>query len=103
MNASEVLELVDGRLTGRNAELVLKLPRGRDAHTELVLLDLLLRKVIKRMRATCVGPHVREGDLLRGPLLQQELAVRRPEDERGEGAMEQALVDVLHEVACARR
>ena len=99
MDARQVLELVDGRLRGRDPELVLELPRGRDAHAELLRLDLLLREVIEWVRAACVRPHVRERDLLRRTLLQEKLSVGRPEHEGGEGAMQEALVDVLHQVA----
>ena len=53
------------------------------------------------MGAAGVRPHVREGDLLRGPLLQEQL-VLVVEEEDGEGAVQQALVYVGHQVACAR-
>jgi hypothetical protein len=67
--------------------------------TTLALLDNLALNV-KRVRAASVGPHVGEGDLLRGTLLDQETTVGRAEEEDGEGAVQETLVDRGHEVAC---
>lgn len=50
------------------------------------------------MRAAGVCPHVWEGDLFRGTLLQEEF-VLIVEKEYGEGSVEEALVDVGHEMA----
>ena len=100
--AREVLEAVDGRLAGRDAELVLELAARGDAHAALARLLALGGEVVERVRAARVRPHVRERDLLRRALLQEQLPVARPEDERGEGAVQEALVDVLHQVACGR-
>lgn len=97
----QVLEPIDGRLRWRDPEFMLELARRRDAHTELRLLDLLRREVIQRVRAAGVRPHVRECDLLGRALLEEQLSVRRPEHERGERAVQQALVDVLHEMTCS--
>ena len=83
----QVLELVYRRLLARDPELMFELSRRRNAHTQLVLLHLFLVKVVERVRAARVRPHVGEGDLLRRALLQQELAVGRAEDKGGEGAM----------------
>ena len=87
MYPRQVLELVDGSLLARDPELVLELPRRRDAHPELVLLHLLLLKVVEWVRAARIRPHIGEGNLLGCPLLQQELAVGRTEDKGGERAM----------------
>ena len=100
MYPRQVLELVDGGLLARDAELVLELPRRRNAHSELVLLLLLLLKVVEWVGAAGIRPHIRECNLLGCALLQQELAVRRAEDKGGERAMQEALPDVLHKVAC---
>lgn len=51
------------------------------------------------MRAASVCPHVRECDLLGGALLEEE-SVLGVEEENGESAVEESLVDVLHQVAC---
>ena len=95
--AREVLEAVDRRLALRDAELVLELALRCPSYADLMrLLELALDG--KRVRAARVRPHVRERDLLARALLQEQLPVRGPEDERGEGAVQEALVDVLHEM-----
>lgn len=53
------------------------------------------------MRAAGIRPHVWEGDLLRSTLLKKE-SVLRVEKEDGECAVEEALVDVGHQVACEK-
>ena len=99
MYPRQVLEPVDGGLAARDAELVLELAARGDAHAALPFLLAFLRKVVERVRAARVRPHVGERDLLARALLQEQLPVRGPEDERGEGAVQEALVDVLHQVA----
>ena len=100
MYLGQVLKLAHGRLRARYAEFVLKLPRCSDPHAKLVHLDLLLFKVVQRVRAARIRPHVREGDLLRCALLQEQFPVRWTEDKCRECAMEQSFVDVLHQMAC---
>lgn len=51
------------------------------------------------MAATRVGPHGWEGDFLVCSFLEKESAVRGPEEENTECAVEETLVDVGHEVA----
>ena len=68
-------------------------------HAELLLFDLLLLKIVKRVRAARVGPHVREGNLLSCPLLEKELATYGVEHEGGERSMEKTFINVLHQVA----
>lgn len=102
MDAGKVLELVHGRLVTRDAELVLELAASRNTNTELVCLNLLFGEVIEGVRAAGVGPHIREGDLLRCALLEEELAVGGAEDKAREGTMEKTLVNVLHQVACPK-
>lgn len=53
----------------------------------------------ERVGAARVGPHVGEGDLLGGPALEEQLAGLGVKEEDGEGAMQETLVDVGHEVA----
>lgn len=96
MYPREVLELIHRRLLTRDTQLVFELARRSYAHTELVLLDLLLFKVIERVRAARVCPHVGERDLLARALLEQQLPIARSEHECGERAVQKALVDVLH-------
>ncbi len=95
----QVLKLIDGRLRRRDSELVLELARCCNAHTELRLLDLLRFEVVQRVRAAGVRPHVRECNLFGRALLEEQLPVRWPEHERRERAVQQALVDILHEMA----
>jgi len=83
----QVLELVHRCLLARDPELVVELSRRGNADPQLVLLHLFLFKVIERVRAARIRPHIGEGDLLRRALLQQELAVGWAEDEGGERAM----------------
>ncbi len=99
MYACEILELVDRCLALRDAQLVLELARRSDAHAEVLLLHPFLLKVVQRVRAAGVGPHIRERDLLCGALLEKELAVGRAEHKGGERPVQEALVDVLHEMA----
>ena len=49
------------------------------------------------MRAASVCPHVWEGDLFRGALLEKELIVGSEEEYR-EGTVKEAKVDVFHQV-----
>ena len=49
------------------------------------------------MGAAGVGPHVWEGDLFGGTLLEEKLAVWG-EEEDAEGPVEEAEVDVFHQV-----
>jgi hypothetical protein len=101
VDAGEVLEGLRWDLRLRDAELVLKLACGGDLDAAVGVLVLLGVKVVERVRAARVRPHVRERDLLRRALLEEQAAVGRAEDKGGEGAVEEALVDVLHQVACA--
>jgi len=94
----KVVELIQGRLARRDPELMLEFPYRSNLDAVLVLLNLLLLEVIERVRAAGVGPHVREGDLLRGPLLEEKFAVGGAEDEDGEGTVEETFVDVLHKM-----
>lgn len=100
VNARQEVEVVERHLLGVDAELVLELAPRRvlDARHRVLQVAARLAGDAQRVRAARVGPHVRERDLLRRALLQQQLVVR-VEEEDGEGAMQQALVDVGHEVA----
>lgn len=109
MDAGEVGKLVELVLL-RDAELVGKFPgRGlanacsirsaprvssynlaSSSHSPLTQLSRLLSlsTTSQRVRAASVGPHLGEGNLLVGALLEQELARLRMEEEDGEGAVE---------------
>lgn len=57
-----------------------------------------LARDVQRVGAASVGPQVGEGNLLFGALLEEQL-VLVVEEEDGEGSVEEALVDVGHEMA----
>ena len=76
-----------------------ELATSGDFHAVLLFFDLLLLEIIKRVRAACVGPHVRKGNLLSCPLLKEELAALGVEHEGGERSMEKTFIDILHQMA----
>lgn len=104
MDAREEVEILQGHLLLLYTKLVVQFPLRRPLHAldALGQVGARLARNHERVRAAGVGPHVGEGDLLRGALLQEEL-VLVVEEEDGEGAVEEAFVDVGHEMACARR
>lgn len=95
------LEVIDGYLRGLDAKFLVKLADRRTSNT----LDRLLQSCSRfsrnaqRMRAASVRPHVRERDLLGRSLLQEE-SILGVEEEDGESAVEESLVDVFHQMAC---
>ena len=80
---------------------MVKLATGRvlDAENGVGEVGARLGGHTEGVRAAGVGPHIGEGDLFRGALLEQQL-VLVVEEEDGEGSVEEALVDVCHEMAC---
>ena len=56
----------------------------------------------QRMGTTRVRPHVWKGNFLTRPLLKEKF-ILRVEEKDGEGAVEKAVVDVVHEVTCQGR
>lgn len=101
VNPGEKLELFQWHLLGLNTQLVAELPLSSALHTQYssIKLSTSLARDSKRMGAAGVGPHVREGDLLRGALLEQK-AIVGVKQENGESAVEETLVDVGHQMAC---
>jgi hypothetical protein len=96
------LKIRNGNLLGLYAEFVAQLPLARAFRT----LDVGRQVAIPRlgrmrqgMRTARVRPHVGEGDLLAGALLQQQFVRLGMEEEDAEGAVEETVVDVGHEVA----
>ena len=73
-----------------------ELATSGDFHAVLLLFDLLLLEIVKRVRAARVGPHVRESNLLSCSLLEKELAALGVEHEGGERSMEKTLINILH-------
>jgi len=95
----EVLHLVNGCLNLRDPQLVFELATSGDFHSVLVLFNLLLFEIVKRVRAASVCPHIREGNLLSCPLLDKQFAAHRMEDEGGKGTMKKAFINILHQMA----
>mgnify|MGYP007054562521 CR=1 FL=1 len=95
------VELVQRHLLRLDAQLVVQLAlRGPlDAQDRGVELRAGLPRDTQRVRTAGVGPQVRESDLLGGALLEQQTLVG-VEEEDGEGAVQETLVDVGHQVAC---
>ena len=95
----KILHLVNGSLILWNSQLMFELATSGNFHAVLLLFYLLLLEIVKRVRAACVGPHVREGNLLSCPLLEKELAAVGVEYEGGERSMEETFIDILHQMA----
>ena len=102
VNASEKFELIQRHLFSLNSQLVVQLPLRGALHTQngRVELSASLTWDTQGVRAASVGPHVREGDLLGGALLEEQL-VLVVEEEDGEGTVEETLVNVGHQMACS--
>jgi hypothetical protein len=96
------LEVVDGHLGGLDAKLLVELADRRTSHALNRLLQSCasLSGNAQRVRAARVCPHVRECDLLGRSLLEEE-SVLGVEEEDGEGAVEESVVDVCHEMTCS--
>ena len=101
VDSGQELEVLEGNLLGLDAQLVLQLAArsSLDAINGVGQVGAGLTGDSQGVRAARVGPHVGEGDLLGGTLLEQEL-VLVVEEEDGEGAVEETLVNVGHQVAC---
>lgn len=101
VNSGEEFKLVQGHLLGLDAQLVAQLPLRRALHSNNggIQLGASLSRNPKRVGAAGVGPHVGEGNLLGGALLQQQALVG-VEEEDGKGTVKKTLVDVGHQVAC---
>lgn len=84
----EVDELVEVDAPELYAEFVLELPYRCPPDSELVLRDHLLLDR-QGVGAAGVCPHVRKGDLLARPLLQQQTPVARSEEEDAERSMQE--------------
>lgn len=104
VDSGEELELLDWYLFGLNSELVVQFPLRSTfhAHDSGVKFSASLSGDSQGVGAAGVGPHVREGDLLAGALLEQEALVGI-EQENGKGAMKESLIDVGHQMACQHR
>ena len=100
VNSRQESEVFEGDLLLLDAQLVVELALRRvlDALDGFDERRARLAGDVERVRAAGVRPHVGERDLLRGALLEEQ-SVLVVEQEDGEGAVKQALVDVGHQVA----
>jgi len=100
VDSGQEVEVLKGDLLLLDAELVFQLAlsgtlRSSDGVDQVCT---SLGGNAQRVRAAGVGPHVWEGNLLRGALLKQQL-VLVVEEEDGKGTVQESLVDVGHQVA----
>lgn len=100
MNPRQELEVLDRDLLRLDAEFVVQLALSGtlSTHDGIGQVGTSLAGDTQRVRAAGVGPHIGEGDLLGSALLEEEL-VLVVEEEDGECAVEETLVDVGHEMA----
>lgn len=103
VDAGEELELLNGNLLLLDAELVVQLALGGalGALDSIGQVGAALARDAQRVGAASVCPHVGEGNFLGGALLEEQL-VLVVEEEDGKSAVEEALVDVGHEMAYTR-
>lgn len=102
VDSGEELKLVQWHLLRLDAQLVVQFPLRCALHTQdsCIQLRASLSRDAQRMGAAGIGPHVGEGNLLGGALLQEQ-ALIGIEQENGKGTMKEVLVDVAHQVACS--
>lgn len=102
MDSCEELEVFERDLSRLDSKLMLQFALSSPLHTchRLLQLNTSLARNAQGMRAACIRPHIRKGDLFGRTLLEEEL-ILGIEEEDGEGAVEETFVDVGHEVAWA--
>lgn len=100
MDSGQEVEILKGHLLLVDAQLVLQLALGSTLRSSdgVDQVCASLGGNAQRVRAAGVGPHVGERNLLSGALLEQQL-VLVVEEEDGKGTVQEALVDVGHQVA----
>ncbi len=102
VDARQEVEVIQRHLLLLDAQLVVQLPlcRSFDALDRIRQCGARLAGHTEGMRAARIGPHVGEGDLLYGTLLEKEtVGVFGVEEEDAEGAVEEARANVGHQVA----
>lgn len=97
MDSGEELELVKRNLLGLDSQFVVQLPLRGPLHPQNGSIQLRpsLPRNSQRVRAAGVRPHIRESDLLRRALLEEQ-PFAGIEQEDGKGAVEKASVDIGH-------
>lgn len=100
VNASQKVKVLNGNLLLLDTELVVELALrcAFDAHDGVWQVGASLAGDAQRVGAAGVCPHVGEGYLLSGTLLEEQL-ILVVEKEDGKGAVKEALVDIGHEMA----
>lgn len=100
VDSGEEMEILKGNLLLLDTQLVLKLALSSSLDTgdRVFKGSASLGRDVERMGAASVCPHIGEGDLFGCALLKEEL-VLVIEEENGKGAVEEALIDVGHEMA----
>lgn len=100
VDAGQEVEVLEWNLLWLDTKLVLQLATSSvlDTRNGIWKVITTLSWNTQRVRAASVGPHIWEGNLLGSALLEQELVVL-VEEEDGECAVEETLVDVGHKVA----
>ena len=100
VDAGQEVEILKWNLVWVDAELMVELATSGVLDTSDGLCEVVstFSWDAEWVRATGVGPHIWEGDLLGRTLLEQELVVL-VEEEDGECAVEESLVDVGHKMA----
>lgn len=100
VDSGEEMEILKGNLLLLDTQLVLKLALSSSLDTgdRVFKGSASLGRDVERMGAASVCPHIGKGDLFGCALLKEEL-VLVVEEENGKGAVEEALIDVGHEMA----
>lgn len=100
MDSGQEVEILKGHLLLLDTELVLQLALSGTLRSGNGVDQVCasLGGNAQRVRAAGVGPHIGEGDLLSGALLEEQL-VLVVEEEDGKGTVQEPLVDVGHQVA----
>src|ERR1700710_1163671 len=90
VNSCQEFEILDWDLISFDTELMIEFPLGSslNAHHRFLQFDTAFTWDSKGMRATCIGPHVWESNLLGRALLEEQLILRVEEKDR-ESAVQQ--------------
>lgn len=100
VDAGQEVEVLEWNLLWLNAELVLKLATSSvlDTRDSVWQVVTTFSGDAEWVRTAGVGPHIRKSDLLSSALLEEQLVVL-VEQEDGECAMKESLVNVGHKMA----
>jgi hypothetical protein len=101
MDSRQEFEILDWDLSSFDTEFMIKFPlcSPLNTHHGFFQFGATFTWNSKWMGAACIGPHIWESNLLGRPLLDEQFVLRIKEENR-EGAMQQPLVNIGHEMAC---